>query len=69
MDTCQNTSPITNTNTNQNVYPLMLGGNKKDTYTQANLKLSAAGLFMYMWPFCYHQELRVKCRHISGVIV
>ena len=47
MDTCQNTNRITNTNTNQNVYPLMPGGNKKDTYTQANLKLSAAGLFMY----------------------
>ena len=27
--------------------PLMPGGNKKATYTQTNLQLSAAGLFKY----------------------
>ena len=32
---------------------LMLGGNKKVTHT------SAAGLFKYVWPFCYHQIIKV----------
>ena len=40
----------------------MPGGNKKVTHTKANLQLkaqrSAAGLFKYVWPFCYHQVLK-----------
>ena len=38
--------------------PLMPGGNKKVTDTWINLQLSAAGLFKYVWPFCYHQALK-----------
>ena len=38
--------------------PLMPGGNKKVTYTQTNLHLSAASLFNDVWPFCYHQALK-----------
>ena len=35
------------------------GGKKMITYTQANLLfLSTAGLFKYVWPFCYHQALK-----------
>ena len=38
---------------------LMPGGNKKvTTHTWTNLQLSAAGLFQYVWPFCYHQALK-----------
>ena len=33
-------------------------GNKKVTHTLTNLQLSAAGLFEYAWPFCYHQALK-----------
>ena len=38
----------------------MPGGNKKVTHTQTILQLSPAGLFKYVWPFCYHQALRVN---------
>ena len=40
--------------------PLVPGGNKKVTYwnLQLNAKRSAAGLFKYVWPFCYHQALK-----------
>ena len=38
--------------------PLMPGGNKKVTHTWTNLHLEAAGLFKYVWPFCYHQALK-----------
>ena len=37
---------------------LMPGGNKKVTHTYTNLQLSAAGLFKYVWLFCYHQALK-----------
>ena len=37
---------------------LMPGGNKKVTRTETNLQLSAAGLFKYVWRFCYHQALK-----------
>ena len=37
----------------------MPGGNKKDTHTEKkNLQLKAAGLFKYVWPFCYDQALK-----------
>ena len=40
----------------------MPGGNKKVTDTQITLQLnaerSAAGLFKYVWPLCYHQALK-----------
>ena len=36
----------------------MPGGNKKDTHTQTNLQLKAAGLFKYVSSFCYHQALK-----------
>ena len=36
----------------------MPGGDKKVTHTYANLQLKAAGLFNYVWPFCYHQALK-----------
>ena len=37
----------------------MSGGNKKITHTWTNLQLKAAGLFKYVWPFCYQQRLKV----------
>ena len=40
----------------------MLGGNKKVIHTQnqghSYFILKAAGLFMYVCPFCYHQALK-----------
>ena len=36
----------------------MSGGNRKVKYTLTKLQLLAAGLFKYMWPFCYHQVLK-----------
>ena len=48
--------------TGLSINPLMPGGNKKVTHTETNLQLnaqrSAAGLFKYVWPFCYHQLLK-----------
>ena len=41
---------------------LMPGGNRKFTHTETNLQLSAAGLFKYVRPFCYHQALKGKSR-------
>ena len=41
-----------------NFNPLMPGGNKKVTHTLSNLQLLAAGLFKYVWPFCYDQALK-----------
>ena len=39
----------------------MPGGNKKVTYTKTeSWKLKAAGLFKYVWPFRYHQALKIK---------
>ena len=35
----------------------MPGGNKRVAHTWTNLYLSAAVLFKYVWPFCYHQAL------------
>ena len=36
-----------------NINPLMPSGNKKESW-----KLKAAGLFKYVWSFCYHQALK-----------
>ena len=41
------------------VNPLISGDKKKVTHTQVSLQLKAAGLFKYVWPFCYHQVLKV----------
>ena len=38
----------------------MNGGNKKVAHTWANLQMKAAGLFKYLWPFCYKQVLKGK---------
>ena len=43
----------------QTFKPLMSGGNKKVTYlNKPAAERSAAGLFKYVWPFCYHQALK-----------
>ena len=36
----------------------MPGGKKKVARTETNLLLKAAGLFRYVWPFCYYQALK-----------
>ena len=38
----------------------MPGGNRKVTYLNLPLdaERSAAGLFKYVWSFCYHQALK-----------
>ena len=38
--------------------PLIAGGNKEVTHTLTNLQ-RAAGLCKYVWPFCFHQALKV----------
>ena len=38
----------------------MPGGNKKVAHTKTNLQLKAAGLFKYVWPFCYRQAKGLK---------
>ena len=39
--------------------PLIAGGSKEVTHTLTNLQRSAAGLCKYVWPFCFHQALKV----------
>ena len=47
----------------QNIFnPLMPGGNKEVTYAQTNLQLIAAGLFKYVWSFCYQHALILSRR-------
>ena len=44
--------------------PLTPGGNKKVRHTLTNLQLKAAGLFEYVWPFCYHKALKGQQRFV-----